>query len=98
MTTNANLKTHIDAHLKIERQIAQLKKELQVHREVLIAGLSHRRKTALVIDGFKISHKEVVSKRIDTSKLKIEYPEIAAACTNEQKSLRFLVGLDKGGK
>ena len=96
MTTNANFKSHIEAYLDLERQIAKLQEELKTHRTALVTGLNHRGKDTLCVDGYKVSHKEVTSKRVDTTMLKTHHPEIAQACTVEKKSMRFLVGLDKG--
>ncbi len=48
--------------------------------------------------GFKVTWKTSTSKRVDTKKIKAEYPTVAEVCTNETTSRRFLISIAKEKK
>jgi putative phage-type endonuclease len=45
--------------------------------------------SALTPNGYYVSHKEVITKRLNTLAIKEKYPDIAEECTQEQKSRRL---------
>lgn len=76
---------------ELEAIIEQAQSEADAIKDAVKAYMTARGEEELSVDVFKVRYKTVTSSRVDTKKLKADFPEVAKACTIETASTRFTV-------
>ena len=79
---------------KISAKMKELETKKKEYDAIIKALLKEPQKVE--VGNYFISWIETTSRRVDTKKLKTEYPDIANACTTEIKSQRLTVSKKKG--
>ena len=76
---------------ELEIVIAQAQEEAEAIKDAVKLYMTAQGVDELSVDVYKVRYKTVKSSRIDTKRIKAEFPEIAELCTTETASARFTV-------
>ncbi len=84
-----DIRAQLAVYQETKRKIAALEERLQAAESMLKAYLGEQEE--VTVDGVKIRWTPYTAKRLDTTRLKEEQPEIYGAYLKETQGRRFLV-------